>query len=116
MASKRVAHDRRRKTAEERLAYDLHARLSRSQWSVVQLVAEQHDIAVGAAVRHIIESWAEGLRDQDGRTLLEAAGEIHDPEATARTAAALLKLAQQQRGADDQVDELDAAPARETNS
>lgn len=71
---------RGRKRTPERpgspLSFGFNARLTAEQYGVLLLVAEQHDISLGAAVRHVIEQWALSFTDAQGRTLLDAAREV----------------------------------------
>ena len=55
------------------LAYNVNVRLNEAEYGVLVLVAEQHEIGLSAALRHVIDQWALGFTDASGRTLLDAA-------------------------------------------
>jgi hypothetical protein len=71
---------RPRKRVAERpgspLAFNVNVRLSREQYGVLLILAEQHEMSIGAATRHVIDQWALGFTDAQGRTLLDAAREV----------------------------------------
>jgi hypothetical protein len=46
-------------------------RATPGHWAVLQLVAEQNDESISAAARRMIESYAERLVDDDGRSLAD---------------------------------------------
>jgi hypothetical protein len=55
--------------------YSLNARVGAPHYGVLVLISEQHGISLSAALRHVIERYAAGFTDAQGRTLLDVAAD-----------------------------------------